>query len=142
MDTLTNIAVSLPDTIAIVATPKEVVWHSCHDAMPLGNVITICATIVICLLIIASATWKCFRKAQEVKTEEIQKKLEAEKKKRESEQNYKRHKDQYDSAWRTFEYILNGKLPDGSNDAGIEAKEYIKFFWGHDISDVNKDTQS
>lgn len=32
MDTLTNMVVSLPDTIAIATTPKEVIFHSCSVA--------------------------------------------------------------------------------------------------------------
>lgn len=142
MDTLTNIVVSLPDTIVIATTPREVIFHSCQDAMPLSNVITICVTVVVSLSIIAIATWKCFQKAQEVKENAIQRKLDAEKDKRESEQNYKKAKDQYDSAWRTFEYILKDKLPEDCKDAGTVAKEYIKFLWEQDKSDVTRDPQS
>lgn len=142
MDTLTNIVVSLPDTITIAATPKEVIFHSCPDTMPLSSVISICVTVVVCLSIIAIAAWKCFRKTQEVRENAIQLKLDAAKKKRVSEQNYKRAKDQYNLAWRTFEYILKEKLPEDCKDAGTVAKEYIKFFWEHDKSEITSDPQS
>lgn len=142
MDPLTNIEVSFPDTIIIANTPKEVILHSCPDIMPLGHVVTICATVVICLLIIAIATCKCLKKVQEVKKHETNKRFEAEKNKRKSEQDFKILKDQYDSAWRTFEYMLKGQLPEGSKDAGTEAKEYIKLFWEQKRSDITEELQS
>lgn len=142
MDTLTNIVVSLLDTSSIVATPKEEIFHSCPDTMPIGNVITICVTVVICLMIITIAICRCYKKAQEVKRHEIDKKFKAEEDKRNSEQNLKKMQDQYDSAWRTFEYMLKGKLPEDSKDAGTEAKEYIQFFWKQRIFNVTKDPQS
>lgn len=146
MDTLANIVVSHPDTISIVTTPKEVIFHSCHDAMPLGNVITICVTVAICLLIIAVAVGLCFRKMQKVKENEFNKKINAEKEKRESEQNYKRYKDQYDSAWRTFEYKLKlkpeEKVPEGMKIAIEEAEGYLKSLWRQETSDNTRNSQS
>lgn len=142
MDSIANIAVSFPDTIAIATTPKEVIIHSCPDIMPIDNVFTICATVVICLLIITIATCICYIKAQEVKKLEIGKKFDAEENKRLSEQNFKKMQDRYDSAWRTFEYMLKEKLPKDCNDAGIKAREYIKLFWGKKTSDDAKDSQA
>lgn len=138
MDTLTNIAVSVPDTIAIAATPSEVMFHSCNDSMPLGSVIAICVTVVICLLIIANATWKCYQKKQDVKKDEIAKKIEAEEKKRQSEQDYKIKKDQYDSAWRTFEYMLKDKLPKDLQDTAKKARKYFDNFWEEESSDSTR----
>lgn len=50
MDTLTNIVVSLPDTISIVTTPKEVVLHSCPVATTNNDIFL---TIVISLIVLA-----------------------------------------------------------------------------------------
>ena len=120
----------------------EVVSRSCHEAMPIDNVFIICAAIVLCLLIIAVATCVCFLKAQNVKVKEIEKRLKAEKEKLESEQNYKRYKDQYDSAWRTYQYAIKKELPENCEDTGKEAEKYIKCFWEQKISEVDKDSQS
>lgn len=141
MDTIVNVAVSITDTMASAAAPKEEVLHSCPAAMPFCNVAAICVTVAICLLIIAAAVWKCFIKAQEVKKHEMDKKFEADKDRYEFEQNFKRLKDQYDSAWRTFEYMLKDKLPKDSEDAGEEAKKYIKYFWGQKTSDTSRAPQ-
>lgn len=146
MDTLTNIIVSLPDTIAITTTSKEVIFHSCPDAMPLGNVIAICITIAACLLIIAVTVGLCFRKMQKVKENEFNRKINAETGKRESEQNYKRYKDQYDSAWRTFEYKLKlkpeEKVPEGMKASIEEAEGYLRSLWRQETSDNTRNSQS
>lgn len=50
MDTLNNIVVSLPDTISIVTTPKEVIFHSCQVATTNNDIFL---TIVIGLTVLA-----------------------------------------------------------------------------------------
>lgn len=53
MDTLANIVGSLPDTISIVATSKEVVWHSCPDTITNND---ICFAIIICIAVLIGIT--------------------------------------------------------------------------------------
>lgn len=103
MDTFTNIAVSLPDTIAITATPKEVVLHSCPVAttqldIALAHEITtsiLCGIGIIGIILILCLTVTAISKYVEQKL-----RLEHEESKRKDDQEMQEYKNRLDSAWR------------------------------------------
>lgn len=81
MDTLTNIVVSLPDTIAIVATPKEVVFHSCPMATTDNDIflaIVIGLIVLIGLAIIGHYVCKGIATSQSNKINELKSRQEHE----------------------------------------------------------------
>lgn len=75
MDTIANIVVSLPDTIAIATTPQGVIVHSCPVATSKEDillVLTIGVIILVGLAIIGHYVCKCVAVAQLNKFNELE----------------------------------------------------------------------
>lgn len=103
MDTLTNIVASLPDTMAIATTPKEVIFHSCPVAatqmdVALTNEITsaiLWAIAIIGVIIVSGIAIISFSKYKEQKLRMVY-----EERKRKDDQSMQEYKNRLDSAWR------------------------------------------
>lgn len=103
MDTLNNIVVSLPDTISIVTTPKEVILHSCPAAttqldVALTHEITstiLWAIGIIGVTIILGIAIVALSKHYEQKLRQSY-----EERKRKDDQTMQEYKNRLDSAWR------------------------------------------
>lgn len=102
METIANIVVSLPDTIAIATTPEEVVFHSCPVAttqldIELAHEI---ATSILCGIgIIGIILILCLTVTAVSKYAEQRLRLKHEERKRNDDQKMQEYKNRLDSAW-------------------------------------------
>lgn len=107
MGIISNITLTLPDSIVAASVQKEVIYHSCPGGATDNDVTVtaiICGAVVLSLIIISVAIGYCVRKIQTAKITECEKRKEQENDKIEKEQAFKERKDRYDSAWRTVQH--------------------------------------
>lgn len=122
MDTIANIVVHFPDTIAITATPKEVILHSCPVAttqldIALAHEI---ATSILCGIgIMGIILILCLTVTAVSKYAEQRLRLNHEESKRKNEREMQEYKNRLDSAWRCLNDFYK-KKESGTTD--IEQK--------------------
>lgn len=127
MALLDILLVLAPDSVAVAAAPKGVVLHTCSSPAPYDNVVAICATIIACLLIVAVAICVCMKMTHNARVKELEKRIKAEKEKREDEQKVRMYKEQYDSAWRCLKEFYKER---GSGVTEAESN-MAKAFWNY-----------
>lgn len=131
MDTLTNIVVSLPDTITIATTPKELVWQSCPATttqldVALTHEITstiLWAIGIIGLIIILGIAIIAISKYKEQ-----QLRMVYEERKREDAQSMQEYKNRLDSAWRCLNDFYKKKesgVTDGEQKMADASWEFL-----------------
>ncbi|MDE6277443.1 MAG: hypothetical protein K2M06_04965 [Muribaculaceae bacterium] len=136
MGILSNIEVSVPDTIALATTPKEVIFHSCPSSTTIED---ICLAAIIGLIIIGGLLIigyfgsKIVSSVQNAKERELRARQAHELAKLQHESGRKEEKDRYDSAWRVIEHLWKESKDNKANlqmDSTVdEALDYIISLW-------------
>lgn len=119
MDKLANIALSLPDTILITATPKEVILHSCPVAttqLDIALAHEIAMSILCGICIIGIILILCLTVSAVSKYAEQRLRLKHEESMRENEQKMQEYKNRLDSAWRCLNDFYK-KKESGTTDS-------------------------
>lgn len=120
MDTLTNLVVSLPDTISIATAPKEVVFHSCPIAttqLDVALVHEITSSVLYGIGIVGIIIILCFTVTAVSKYTGQRLRLKHEESKRKDDQKMQEYRNRLDSAWRCLKDFYK------ENKAGVTDSE-------------------
>ncbi len=122
MEMFDNLMAPVFDTVAACAGPKGAVYHmhsaatTCEDVeIAVLTCAIICATIVVCLLILGLTVQRCIKTVQKARLDEIDRKNASDKEKREAEYRRQQEKEKYEAAWRCLNDFVKKRNTPGED---------------------------